>query len=234
MPSCSHCGAPYPDAAATSCPRCGTLRAKSPTWGGGTTGQPTPSTHHTHPTRPTTPGYIRVGPTVLPSWLPWLLAVLLIGGGIAAYAVASSAPDSPAVDFPPSTTDPYTAPPTAPGHDLQPNPTAPDDLPTTPDPTPTADSPSALVERFYAAINAHDFATAWELGGKNIGGAAYGDWVAGYGTTRQITVSAMGTTSPDKAGAVVRALQNDGTVKVYQGTYTVSDGTIVDAEITAR
>ncbi|MFE6686958.1 hypothetical protein ACFVFQ_10825 [Streptomyces sp. NPDC057743] len=184
---------------------------------------------------------------MLPRWLPWLLlALFLVGGGVE-FLILRSGSDrpSPAPTYP----SPSTAPPGAPG--LDPTPTdTPYSTPGAPSlssspspppaPSPSADTPSGIVERFYEEINSRDFAAAWELGGKNIGGATYSDWVAGYGTTRQITVSAVDrtsnstsdSTSAGEVSAVVRALQNDGSVKVYSGTYTVSDGAIVDAHLT--
>ncbi|MFK0293340.1 hypothetical protein ACIQU6_23075 [Streptomyces sp. NPDC090442] len=240
MPSCIHCGAPCPTGAASSCPRCGTPRTPgtSGTWGANATG----GTAH-QPNRSPAPGYIRVGSTMLPRWLPWLLLALFLVGGGAEFLIlrSDSDPSSPASDYP----SPSTTPPAVPG--LDPTPTStpytapgdPSDSPsssTPPSPSPSADTPSGTVERFYQEINAHDFAAAWELGGKNIGGANYSDWVAGYGSTSHITVSAVDRTSDStgagEVSAVVRALQNDGSVKVYSGTYTVSDGAIVDAHLT--
>ncbi|WP_274917724.1 hypothetical protein [Streptomyces sp. WZ-12] len=175
--------------------------------------------------------------------MPWLLLALFLVGGGAEFLIlrADSDRSSPASDYP----SPSTAPPAAPGLDPTPTPTpytAPGDpagspsSASPPSPSPSPDTPSGIVERFYREINAHDFAAAWELGGKNIGGANYGDWVAGYGSTSQITVSAVdstsGGTNAGEVSAVVRALQNDGSVKVYSGTYTVSNGAIVDAHLT--
>ncbi|WP_234441920.1 hypothetical protein [Streptomyces sp. NRRL S-1448] len=243
MPSCIHCGAHFEDSSAARCARCG-----MPHQGGvpGGTGQPVGTTRY---------GYVRVGPTILPQWLLWLVAALLAAGGVTVYVLLhssssetsqqtvdtlSSATPSPGSDpysVPP--TDPYSEPPTdpysVPPTDLYSLP--PTDL-STPTATETTASPvedaSATVREFYQAINDREFSAAWELGGKNIGGSSYSSWVAGYDTTVSILLSAVNTDSPGKASAVLYATQRDGSVKEFRGTYTVSDGVIVSADISEQ
>ncbi|MFF3544274.1 hypothetical protein [Streptomyces platensis] len=233
MPSCTHCGALHEDAAATFCPSCGTPRESGTPAG---TRQPAGGTGH---------GYVRVGPTILPQWLLWVMAALIVAGGATAIVLSSSdgSPDEetvgalastsptpdPAIGSPPPT-DLYSTPPTytetLPPTDF-PSPT-PSDL------SPSPDNASAVVEEYYRDINARDFSAAWDLGGKNIGGSSYSEWKSGFGTTVNIELSAVNDGSSGQVSAVLRATQTDGSVRVYQGTYTVSDGAIVSADISQR
>ncbi|QIK11158.1 hypothetical protein G7Z12_08035 [Streptomyces sp. ID38640] len=200
------------------------------------TGRPAGATGH---------GYVRVGPTILPLWLLWLMAGLIVVGGVTAVVLTSStgSSDDGAVDVISSATptpDPAigSMPPTDIG---SPAPTYPETMPPTdlesPTPSdlsPSPDNASAIVEEYYRDINAGDFSAAWDLGGKNIGGSSYSKWVSGFDTTVHIELSAVNDGSSGQVGAVLRATQTDGSVRVYQGTYTVSDGAIVSADITKR
>ncbi|MFD8542615.1 hypothetical protein [Streptomyces sp. NPDC059649] len=188
-----------------------------------------------------------MGPTILPQWLLWLVAALLVAGGVTAYVLlhssssetsqqtvgtfASATPSQSSDPYSTPPTDPYSVPPTdvysLPPTDLY-TPTAPE---TTASPVGDA---SATVREFYQAINDRAFSKAWELGGKNIGGSSYSSWVAGYDTTASISLTAVNTDSPGKASAVLYATQRDGSVKVFRGTYTVSDGVIVSADISEQ
>jgi hypothetical protein len=102
--------------------------------------------------------------------------------------------------------------------------------PSTPTPTraPTADA-STVVESYYAAINAHDYATAWRLGGDHFA-ASYTAFVQGFAGTDHDVLQVVGV-----SGEIVRvdltAYQSDGSARQYSGTYTVSGPTIVDASI---
>ncbi|MFC9238053.1 hypothetical protein ACFTZK_16590 [Streptomyces decoyicus] len=232
MPACIHCGARFEDAAAAVCTGCGMPRHRGVPEDAG------------RPPGATGYGYVRVGSTILPQWLLWVMAALLVGGGVAAYALASSSePSYEAVDGVPSTTptpswDLASAPPTditsTPPTDIGSVPPTDVFSPDTPDPSPSSDDASAIVEEFYRDINNRDFSAAWDLGGRNIGGNSYSAWVAGYDTTAGIELSAVNTESAGQVSAVVHATQSDGSVKLYQGTYTVSDGEIVSADISER
>lgn len=232
MPVCIHCGARFEDAAAAVCTGCGMPRRRDVPEGAG----PPPGV--------TGYGYVRVGSTVLPQWLLWVMAALLAGGGVAAYALASSSePSYEAAGVVPSTTptpgwDLASAPPTdvasAPPTDTWSVPSTDVASPDTPDPSPSSDDASAVVEEFYRDINNRDFSAAWDLGGRNIGGKSFSAWVAGYDTTASIELSAVNAENAGQVSAVVHATQSDGSVKLYQGTYTVSDGEIVSADISER
>lgn len=108
-------------------------------------------------------------------------------------------------------------------------PTAAPAQPAPPTVSPNVD-PVTVVQDFYDALARGDYPTAWALGGKNIGGMDYNSWVAAYATTAGV----YGTAS-DLGGGVVQvsfsAVQSDGSVKTFAGTYTVSGGVIVAANI---
>ena len=90
----------------------------------------------------------------------------------------------------------------------------------------------AVVDQFYQDITDHNYAAAWALGGDNIGGTDYNAWVAGYSTTESITLSNTSEWGSGQVGADLSAFQSDGSIKAYSGTYTVSNGVIINANIT--
>jgi serine/threonine protein kinase len=89
--------------------------------------------------------------------------------------------------------------------------------------------PAATAEAYIAAINAHDYAKAWNLGGKNTG-SSYSAFVNGFNGTATDNLTVLSV-----AGNVVTvrlaATQTDGSVKSYQGTYTVVGGVITQSHI---
>ncbi|MER6359119.1 hypothetical protein ABT186_46950 [Streptomyces sp. NPDC001634] len=90
---------------------------------------------------------------------------------------------------------------------------------------------SAVVSQYYQDITDHDYAAAWALGGSNIAGATYDHWVAGFDTTQSITLGTVSEFGASRVSAVLYATQTDGTVKVYDGTYTVSGGVLIGASV---
>jgi hypothetical protein len=102
-------------------------------------------------------------------------------------------------------------------------------------PTPTAStptsavtsapsSPAATVRLYVSAINSHDYAQAWRLGGDN-SGSTYQGFVDGFTTTERDTVTIL-SVSGHLVRARVAALQTNGVVQTYQGNYTVNHGVI--------
>ncbi|MEV0209152.1 hypothetical protein AB0H97_28555 [Streptomyces sp. NPDC050788] len=77
----------------------------------------------------------------------------------------------------------------------------------------------SVVEQYYAAVNAQDYASAWELGGRNMS-PSYDAFVSGYADT---TYTQAQVTSADGETVHVRidAVHYDGTTAVYTGSYTV-------------
>ena len=149
-------------------------------------------------------------------------------------------------------TSPQSAPPVA----AQPAPTysAPaDPAPTTPAPTTAAPAPAqtvyvpvapaapaepayftsatAVVTQFYQDITDRNYSAAWALGGYNFSGGSYSSWVAGYATTFSVSVGTFNAYGSNQVQTALYAVQTDGTTKTYEGTYTVSGGVIVAANI---
>ncbi|MEY9931651.1 hypothetical protein ABH926_006300 [Catenulispora sp. GP43] len=96
--------------------------------------------------------------------------------------------------------------------------------------TPAAQDPASVVSAFYAAINAQDYATAWKLGGDNLG-SSYSAFAAGFAGTAHDSLTITGV----QGGTVdvhLEALQIDGSTKVYDGFYLVSNGQITEGRLT--
>ncbi|MFJ4096501.1 hypothetical protein ACIPYS_33430 [Kitasatospora sp. NPDC089913] len=96
--------------------------------------------------------------------------------------------------------------------------------------TPTGSArPDAVLSDYFAAINAGDFRTAWQLGGRNLAGD-YDTFVTGFDETTSTTVTVL---SVDGAAvtATLEARQTDGTVRRFRGVYTVTDGAIARATV---
>jgi hypothetical protein len=89
---------------------------------------------------------------------------------------------------------------------------------------PPAD-PADTVRAYFAAINNRDYAQAWKLGGQHTG-SSYSAFVGGLTTTANDTVTIL-SVAGNVVTARLTAQQTDGTVKTYQGTYTVSNGVII-------
>src|SRR4051794_9276196 len=108
---------------------------------------------------------------------------------------------------------------------------APPLLPEASETNPPLTSASAVVEQYYEDITNHDYEAAWELGGDNIAGKTYDDYVAGFSTTASISLRTVSEFGGSRVHAVLYATQTDGTVEGYKGTYTVSDGVLGRASI---
>lgn len=97
-------------------------------------------------------------------------------------------------------------------------------------PPPAPSTSSALgAEATVVAINNQDYRAAWELGGKNLAGD-YEAFVDGLAGTERDTVRILGVAG-DTVRAELEALQSDGSLKVFEGTYTVRSGVITAAEV---
>ncbi|WP_055491691.1 hypothetical protein [Streptomyces sp. TP-A0356] len=103
--------------------------------------------------------------------------------------------------------------------------------PAPPPARPQLSNASAVVSQYYQDITDHDYRAAWALGGSNIAGTTYGRWVSGFATTESITLGTVSGFGASRVHAVLYATQTDGTVKTYEGTYTVADGVLVGASI---
>jgi serine/threonine protein kinase len=114
--------------------------------------------------------------------------------------------------------------------------------------TPPADSPSvsvsasaalleaqpqAVVEAYFAAINAHDWPRVWQLGGDNIAknrGKTYASMVAGYHDTSHDVLTSI-ITHGNSVSVRVRAYETNGAIQTYVGIYTVARGIITDGHL---
>jgi tRNA A-37 threonylcarbamoyl transferase component Bud32 len=94
---------------------------------------------------------------------------------------------------------------------------------------PPPDALAATVRAYYTAINDHRYARAWRLGGRN-SGTTYSNFVSGFATTAHDAVTIQ-SVSGNVVTAQVTAEQTDGTVKTYQGTYTVNGGVITQFNV---
>lgn len=96
-------------------------------------------------------------------------------------------------------------------------------------PARTLTGPAATVRAYVAAINGHDYARAWTLGGRNTGWS-YPSFVSGFSTTARDTLT-IESVSGDVVTARLTAQQTDGTVSTYEGTYTVDSGVIIGFDV---
>ncbi len=129
---------------------------------------------------------------------------------------------TPAADSPSATTDPYATP-----TDLYAPSTDTDTATATP--SASATGPAGTVNAYFAAINAQDYETAWNLGGKNLD-SDYNNFAAGFADTQQDAVTVLsvdgGTVSVDLVST-----QTDGSQQSYSGSYTVVDNVITSAQM---
>jgi Protein kinase domain len=87
--------------------------------------------------------------------------------------------------------------------------------------------PAQIVREYFNAINQHRYKAAWQLRKEN---ESLAKFKAGYASTARDTVRIIGH-SGDVVTAKLIALQTDGTVKTYEGTYTVTGGIISSTDV---
>jgi hypothetical protein len=87
---------------------------------------------------------------------------------------------------------------------------------------PSSQDPARTVREYFAAINHHRYLVAWRLGGAS---ESFTTFKAGFAGTQYDTVTIL-STSGNVVTAKLAATQTNGTVKTYQGTYTVTNGVI--------
>jgi serine/threonine protein kinase len=90
-------------------------------------------------------------------------------------------------------------------------------------------APAATVRAYFAAISAHEYGRAWRLGGRNAS-ASYTTFVQGFSGTARDDARILAVAG-HVVTARITAVQTDGTVKTYQGTYTVRNGAIVGFDV---
>lgn len=82
------------------------------------------------------------------------------------------------------------------------------------------------MQAYYDAINAGDYAQAWQLGGDNLG-SSYSSFVAGFSDTVLDTLD-ITKEAGQTVFVTITALNTDGSQQTYAGTYTVA-GTAISA-----
>jgi len=173
-------------------------------------------------------------------------AFLLGGGAAAAGALTSSSSPSVILAAPAARATPVTLAPTktvtAPP---SPVPTKTVTAPPAPEQTPAWQQPSsalvaqpkftngsAVVAQYYQDITDHNYSAAWAMGGSNVsGGVGYDAWVAGYATTASITMYNSSNWGSGEVTTYLSAVQADGTMRTYYGTYYVTKGVITSANV---
>jgi hypothetical protein len=85
-----------------------------------------------------------------------------------------------------------------------------------------ASNPALTVRKYFAAINHRQYRAAWRLGGAT---EPYPVFRKGYVGTVRDTVTIL-SVNGNIVSARLAALQANGTVKTYRGTYTVTNGVI--------
>jgi hypothetical protein len=91
--------------------------------------------------------------------------------------------------------------------------------------------PAATVRAYYRAINNHNYARAWHLGGR-FTGSSYSAFAAGFQGTAHDKVSILSVIG-NVVTARLAARQTDGSVRTYQGTYWVTHGVINRFDVAA-
>ena len=91
-------------------------------------------------------------------------------------------------------------------------------------------TPATVVRRYYAAISRRAYRRAWLLGGDHTP-SSYSQFVAGYSGTQRDEVTIL-SSSGDQVTAKFAALQTDGSVKYYRGSYVVQNGVITSFNVT--
>ncbi len=108
--------------------------------------------------------------------------------------------------------------------------------PTTTAPTTTVvPDPVQIVQDYVAALNAHDYGTAWNLGGRNLAngnGSGFGAYITSFHNVKRtdVTISAGGANG-DAVAVTLTITSTDGTKTTYVGSYTVTYGVITDASL---
>jgi hypothetical protein len=152
--------------------------------------------------------------------------VLVCGGcglGAGDSGAAASFPPWPTATADVSAAHPSAAPNTPPSA------TTPTPTPITTSAKPSASGPDVAVVAYFAAINAHEYEEAWELGGKNVS-PSYRTFVDGFAKTVNDDVT-IDSVSGDTVTVTLIATQSDGSSVTYKGTYTVSGEVIVGSHM---
>lgn len=166
----------------------------------------------------------------------WIAMIVAVGCGAGGCASAAGSPAAgqqstprASAQAPATTTTVTVAPSTATTTTTAPPQHATTTVTAPPTVTATAQDPASVVTAFYNAINAQDYATAWALGGDNLG-MSYSTFANGFAGTAHDTLIVTGVQG-DMVQVHLEALQTDGSTKVYDGSYMVQNGQIVSGTL---
>lgn len=95
------------------------------------------------------------------------------------------------------------------------------------DPAPAGARALRVAVRYYDAINSHDWAAVWRLGGENLG-ETYSSMVAGYANTDH-DIPYFTAAHGDQVRLYLLAYETSGIAQLYQGRLTITDGAITSA-----
>ena len=95
---------------------------------------------------------------------------------------------------------------------------------------PPAASPGTVVTDYFNAINNHDYQTAWRINVHEHAFESFAEFKQGFAETQFDNLTVV-STSGDVVTIRLAADQTDGSVKNFEGTYTVQNGTIVASSI---
>ncbi|HVW41190.1 MAG TPA: zinc ribbon domain-containing protein [Amycolatopsis sp.] len=198
MDRCAQCHQPLPQSAERFCVYCGA---------------PIPAP----PSRTSVPVLVAVCVVAL---------ALVAGVAVVFFVVRPGKPQPAAAPAVPATT---SQTPTA-GPRRTPSPSSSSPSSPTSASTPTSTSsvvpadPADVVTAFYDAINARDFPSAWNLGGKNFG-RSYAEFAGGFSNTLYDDITITSVTG-NTVKVTVFASESGGVTSTYQGSYTVQGGEI--------
>ncbi len=91
-------------------------------------------------------------------------------------------------------------------------------------------SPDAVLTQYYNAINSHDFRAAYRLNSQARSSESFTTFKQGFTGTQHDALTITGVTG-DVVNINLTADQTDGSVKTYEGTYTVQNGQIVGSNV---
>lgn len=90
-------------------------------------------------------------------------------------------------------------------------------------------NPASVIESFYAAINAHDYQRAWDLGGSNLN-QSYADFAGGFADTAADVIS-IDNVNGNEVDVHLHAVHTDASTADYAGSYVVENGTITHGSL---
>lgn len=97
---------------------------------------------------------------------------------------------------------------------------------------PVSASPVGVLSAYFAAVNARDYASAWELGGETFA-SSYAEFVDDHATKANYDLTVVSVDGPT-VEATMDVTRTDGGHEYYQGTYTVHDGVITGTTMSER